>query len=407
MTNAPKVLPGTTSGYRTKLPLRRWVRIAHLWAGISLGLWLAMLGLTGSALVYQHSLRQVLEHGRKIKPGLPSLSIDQLLARVHQQRPDLAVVDIDGLEYKNSALELLIRPAKATGPEKRSRYLLVDPRTGEIGAMQSSSGTFMGFLAQLHYNLLSGETGLTMNACAGGLAIFFAITGLILWWRGKAKWKNGLRIKIKGASARVRNYSIHSAIGFYSSMFLAITGLSGIYFAFPRPFLATAARLNGTSLAIMRDFLDPPGSNSPLAWPDVPANGIVSLARAEYPNDVLSEIEVPQSPTESWKFHFFSNGVFDIGNAELVVIDRRSAKVIAAHRTADLPIAIRAVILLRPLHYGTIGGHVTRVVWIFLGLTPTVLLITGFVIWRKRVKADSMAAQKAIKADARPVQGRA
>jgi uncharacterized iron-regulated membrane protein len=104
MTNAPKVLPGTTSGYRTKLPLRRWVRIAHLWAGISLGLWLAMLGLTGSALVYQHSLRQVLEHGRKIKPGLPSLSIDQLLARVHQQRPDLAVVDIDGLEYKNSAL---------------------------------------------------------------------------------------------------------------------------------------------------------------------------------------------------------------------------------------------------------------------------------------------------------------
>jgi hypothetical protein len=54
-----------------KLPFRRWVRVAHLWAGIGLGLWLAMLGLTGSALVYQHSLRQVLERGRKIQPDLP------------------------------------------------------------------------------------------------------------------------------------------------------------------------------------------------------------------------------------------------------------------------------------------------------------------------------------------------
>ncbi len=41
-------------------------------------------------------------------PGLPPFLIDQLMARVHQQRLDLAVVDIDGLEYTNSALELLI-----------------------------------------------------------------------------------------------------------------------------------------------------------------------------------------------------------------------------------------------------------------------------------------------------------
>jgi uncharacterized iron-regulated membrane protein len=404
MPNPPKTLPGTTSGSAAKLPIRRWLRVAHLWAGIGLGLWLVMLGITGSALVYQHSLRQVLERGRKIKPGLPRLAIDQLLARVHQQRPDFAVIDIDGLEYDDSALELLIRPATATAPEKRSRYLIVDPGTGEIGALQSSSSTFMGFIAQLHYNLMSGETGLAINAFAGGLAIFFAVTGLILWWRGKAKWKNGLRIKIKGASTRVRNYSIHSAIGFYSSLFLALAGLSGIYFAAPQPYLGAAARLSGTSLAVMKDFLDPPLSTSPRTLPDAPVNQIFALARAQYPNEVLSEIEIPQRPSDAWQFHFFSHGVIDLGNAELVAIDRRSAKVLAADRTADLPIAIRAVILLRPLHYGTIGGHVTRVLWIFLGLTPAVLLFTGFVIWRKRVNADAIAAQKAVKPSATLLQ---
>src|ERR1700722_14680656 len=83
-----------------KWPIRRWVRIAHLWAGVGLGLWLVMLGLTGSALVYQHSLRRVLERGRRIKPGLPVLPLDELLARVHRQRPDLAVINIEGMAYE-------------------------------------------------------------------------------------------------------------------------------------------------------------------------------------------------------------------------------------------------------------------------------------------------------------------
>jgi uncharacterized iron-regulated membrane protein len=60
---------------------------------------------------------------------------------------------------------------------------------------------------------LNGATGLTINAFAGGLAIFFAITNLILWWRGRAKWRNGLRFRLRGASSRVRIYSIPSAIG--------------------------------------------------------------------------------------------------------------------------------------------------------------------------------------------------
>lgn len=374
-----------------KVPIRRWVRVAHLWAGFGAGLWLAMLGLTGSALVYQHSLRQILEQGRTIRSGVPRLPISKLLERIRQQRPDVRVVDIDGLEYKGSALEVRIHPVNSTAPKRRSQVLLVDPGTGEIGAAQTSTGTFMGFLAQLHYNLLSGEIGLTINAFAGGLATFFTGSGLFLWWRGKSKWKNGLRMKFKGASSRVRNYSIHSALGFYSSIFFFILGLSGIYFAAPRPFLAAAARLNGTSLAVMKDFLNPPSSISPLGGADADADDVVGLARRQYPDTVLSEIELPTEPLDAWQFHFFSHGNVDFGDAELVAIDRRSAKVLVAKRTADLPIALRVVILLRPLHYGTIGGQFTRVLWVLLGLTPTILFVTGFILWRKRVNAALVA----------------
>jgi len=370
-----------------KLPLRRWVRTAHLWAGVGLGLWLVMLGLTGSALVYQHSLRQVLEKGRKIQPGLPALPVGELLARVHRQRPDLIVLDIDGMDRSGSAWEFLIRPVQPAQVERHSRWLLVDPGTGEVGGEQTSVGTFMGVLAQLHYNLLSGEIGLTINAFAGGLAIFFAITGLVLWWRGRAKWKNGLRVKLRGVSSRVRNYSLHSAIGFYASLFLFVIGLSGIYFAAPRPFLRFAAHVEGTSLVVMKDFLDPPNSITDPTLPDASVDRIMAAALGEFPSSKLTEVELPATSADAWKFHFLPHGAIDLGNAELVMVDRRSAKVLAAKRTVDLPLAVRAVIFLRPLHSGSFGGNFTKAIWILLGLTPGVLFVTGLLMWRKRIAA--------------------
>jgi hypothetical protein len=115
---------------QTKLPLRRWVRVAHLWAGVVLGLWPVMLDLTGSALVYQHALQQVLERGQRIKPGLPALSIGEALRRVHFQRPDLIVLAIDGLSRDDSAWELPVRPVNLTRAERYSRFPLVTGLSG-------------------------------------------------------------------------------------------------------------------------------------------------------------------------------------------------------------------------------------------------------------------------------------
>jgi uncharacterized iron-regulated membrane protein len=174
---------------------------------------------------------------------------------------------------------------------------------------------------------------------------------------------------------------------FTSSFFLATAGLSGIYFAAPRPFLSAAAILEGTSLSVMKDFLDPPDSVSAPGISDAPANEVVAVARAQFPTSRLSEIEVPIQLTDAWQFHFFSHGVFDVGNAELVSVDRRSGIVLAVHRTADLPVAVRAVIMLRPLHYGSLGGNFTKILWVLLGLTPAALFVTGIIIWRKRIAA--------------------
>ncbi len=39
-----------------------------------------------------------------------------------------------------------------------------------------------------------------------------------------------------------------------------------------------------------------------------------------------------------------------------------------------------------PLHYGTFSGLPTRILYIFVGLAPTFLFVTGFVMWRYRYR---------------------
>jgi len=60
--------------------------------------------------------------------------------------------------------------------------------------------------------------------------------------------------------------------------------------------------------------------------PDAPAGQVLKVALQQFPDGTPSEIELPVHPNDAWQFHFFSHGTIDVGNAELVAIDRRSAK---------------------------------------------------------------------------------
>jgi uncharacterized iron-regulated membrane protein len=43
-------------------------------------------------------------------------------------------------------------------------------------------------------------------------------------------------------------------------------------------------------------------------------------------------------------------------------------------------------LLIAPFHFGTFGGLPTRILYVFVGLAPLILSITGFIMWRHRQK---------------------
>jgi uncharacterized iron-regulated membrane protein len=156
--------------------------------------------------------------------------------------------------------------------------------------------------------------------------------------------------------------------------------------------LSFAASVNGSSIAIMKEFLAQRPSETKPGTRDALASQVLEAGRSQFPTSQLVQVTLPIRPTDAWRLQFHPSGWADNGAIELAVVDRRSARVLAAQQTSDLPVAFRAVLFLRPLHYGSFGGDATRVLWLLLGVTPAVLFVTGLVIWRKRIAAVTKPA---------------
>ncbi|MEH2180217.1 PepSY-associated TM helix domain-containing protein [Nostoc sp.] len=45
------------------------------------------------------------------------------------------------------------------------------------------------------------------------------------------------------------------------------------------------------------------------------------------------------------------------------------------------------------LHFGSFGGLPTRILYVFVGLSPLILFITGFVMWWYRYKGKNRSPQ--------------
>jgi uncharacterized iron-regulated membrane protein len=100
---------------------------------------------------------------------------------------------------------------------------------------QLSRWTSVEWIVKLHSNLLLGSTGRLVNGIGGICLTLLCLTGAIIWWPGVKNWRRSLTVSWGAQFPRI-NWDLHSALGFWSFLFVLLWGISGIYFAFPQWF---------------------------------------------------------------------------------------------------------------------------------------------------------------------------
>ena len=222
-----------------KIWLRRALFQVHLWTGIALGLYILMISLTGSMLVYSNELYRAATPEPILSKGSgPRLTDDQLRQAVTRLYPGYRIVRLSRAVDLDQAVDVWLR----RGDEVRKR--LFDPRTGiEVGESVPIPIRLVSKLLDLHDNLFAGETGRRVNGIGALAAMALATTGLVIWWPGIKTWRRSLSLH-RGVGWKRLTWDLHSMIGLWSLGFTLVFAISGIYLAYPDFFQDLADRFD-------------------------------------------------------------------------------------------------------------------------------------------------------------------
>jgi uncharacterized iron-regulated membrane protein len=214
-----------------KIWLRRALFQIHLWSGIILGLYILLMSVTGSVLVYRNELYRAATREPVVSTlSGPLLTDEQLGEAARQSYPGYRVVKLTRARNQDQAVDIQLRQ----GNEFKTRQF--DPRSGsDLGDAVPFGIRAVSKLMDLHDNLLAGPTGRTVNGAGAFALLALAITGLAIWWPGAKTWRRSLTLH-RGVGWKRWNWHLHSMMGFWSFGFLLIFGLSGVYLCMPERF---------------------------------------------------------------------------------------------------------------------------------------------------------------------------
>ena len=223
-------------------PRQLWLRRInfqiHLWAGVVLAIYVTVVGVTGSILVFGQELHSLLDPNE-----FPAISSRAPLAH------PAAVIENIRLAFPHTHLVSLTGPTRTTPVfvavlQRNARYtVMCHPETGRILGQVQPQPSRLDWVYNLHEDLLAGRSGRIANGIGAALLLLLALTGIVNWWPGIRHWQRAIRVDFRRRWRRI-NFDLHSAIGFWSIWFLVLWAASGIYFVWPRDVLSIVNRLS-------------------------------------------------------------------------------------------------------------------------------------------------------------------
>lgn len=365
-----------------KTRLRRVLFQVHLWGALAIGLLVSLMGLSGACIVYKDALDVKLNPKLMEASGPAAVDPATMLRTAQKEHPGWNVLLLDTSTQPAWAFYL---SRSGWVPASQVDVIFIDPATGRILGHRASNGGFMNRLMDLHINLLSGTRGNQVVGVLACIVFTVSLTGLIIWWPGRTRWRNSLRISFKARWPRL-NWDLHNTVGFFASLPLALQAVTALSFVFPVLVVpALAAVLHG-SMADIQRFQDnghSHGASSGVATADL--TSMVKASAQLFPGMQLKSVNFPLSPDDTFQVTMGGQHFDDRGSQAKVIFDRNSGDLLSSIDTDRESLAVRVFVALGPWHFGHIAGTLSHLLWMCLGLCPSILFVSGFLMWWRRV----------------------
>ncbi|WP_343527275.1 sulfite reductase flavoprotein subunit alpha [Sphingomonas sp.] len=205
----------------------------HWFLGITAGLVLAVMGVTGALLSFEPEILAATNPGIvTIAPGKAApLAPPALIARLQAEVPDIRIqrLVIDRDPTRAAMVGYTI------GDQKKRERSYIDPATGALLGEPRGSG-FFETVENLHRWLALPGNGNGIGRQITGFAalslIFFALSGLYLRWPRRAlDWRNWLVLDLRKTGRNLYR-ALHAVIGGWVLIFYLISAGTGLWWSY-------------------------------------------------------------------------------------------------------------------------------------------------------------------------------
>ncbi|OWQ92601.1 peptidase [Sphingopyxis witflariensis] len=349
----------------------------HRWIGGLIGLLLALLGLSGAILVHKEEWI-----------GLPHAA-DPL-------NGDLGTVAA-------TTEKLMSLPGDPQG------IIYASPRLGlhqlrfeEGGLYASQSGGVVSrwasqwerpeiWLFDFHHHLFTGDFGEWVSGIAGLCALFFIISGAILWWRTRRTFQFRLWPKRMSRPAIVMQ---HRDLGIIVAPLLLLSVVTGTMMLF-RPFAMVMIAPFGSVSEAAKALEPPKYMGGPLAAkPDYTA--MLTEARQRFPDAEFRILSLPRKAGDPISLRMKQQAEWLPNGRSTLWFDAATGKLLGSRDALAMAPGAQAFNIAYPLHAGKVGGLPYRLALTVSGLAMALLgSLTVWTFWFRRPKPAKRPAKKA------------
>jgi uncharacterized iron-regulated membrane protein len=348
-----------------------WWHVHH-WAGLKLSLLMAFILFTGTLATVSHEIDWLIDPARRVDSASVSTTDWAALTRaaVERLQPGERIESLEAPVDPWFAAQARIEPADSND-ETAPRFVLMHPSTA---AIQGERGWINAqrILRNVHRHLLlPTKYGVPIVSALSLLLLALLISALIIykkWWRG------GLRPP-RWRDARTAWGDVHRLAGVWSLWFVALVAVTGFWYL--------VESLGGDAPPLPRAKSAPVDLNTgqlPLA-----VARSVAAAQVAFPGLKMDRILFPTGKLGAFQIHGEANAVLVRPRANAVWVHAATGQVLQVTRGQSLSVHQRISEAADPLHFGTFGGLLTKLIWFVFGLLMTLMSLSGAAVYTLRI----------------------
>lgn len=345
------------------------MRTLHSIAGLFSGVFILLMSLSGSLLVFHDELDSLQRPGINISSDKNFITVDSAYNIIKKQYPKAQISHCVLPDTKYPGFRFTIYDSlhnNAVSPLQ----VFIHPQSGAIAGSRdgkSFNNSFMNWLSTFHNSFHLHKKGEWLLGFFGLIFLISLLTGLILYRKSI--------LAVLAFRKRVYKWSnLHQLVGVYALLFNLMIGITGVWMQ---------------RYVFKKEFYSGNGWKSVVKTTPVLSYNIDSAYHAlqkQHPDFTLSTIYFAQrvnGSTTLYGSRSRNSFIHSKKLADYVSLDSTGAVAYTGFVT-DIKSSDRYDIINAQVHFGQYGGWPVKLIYCLLGLASGLLGITGFLMWMRK-----------------------